>query len=551
MRVQFFTVLIAFLQILTLDAQSPSISINARFEPVEASLYKEIRYIIDITNGFPRGFSPPSVPGLRKRGESIYQSSTMINGISTQKVSFIFSYIPEQTGTIEMPKYDIEINGERYPVMPAKVKILNDSNAVVHQRKQGVTIDAAIDSDQAYVGQNIPVTITVRLNEVQLLGAINPKILNDTFLLSPLSKQPKVQLNGDYETYSWNTFITPLKSGNHQVTFEAFCPIQFIHTVGFFSLAEEELVHVISQPVALEVQSLPEAPVNFCGGIGQFALKNLRLSSDRTLIGEPITLSMDIVGEGNFSRLQPPEIASDERWKVFSPRITSVAQDTKTIEYVIVPQKTGEIAIPDIAFTYFNPQTECFETASIDNAKKIVLVSRSAEAFPNYAETENKTNDKNKPKISPFHILSEDTFHHGTLMPIYFQSWFWILQGCLAVVALLFGIGTWKPRIKEKTPKWNIKKIEKSLIQAARGTDVSIFYSLATQFIRQKLATYSIVTEQRSEQIKQLQKMGVKHLKWFESFLNEADAIAFGQSQVNKKHIDQQLEKLLMFLKQP
>jgi hypothetical protein len=581
MKTRFFTVLVTFLQIVALNARGlnvgvngrgpsigtnsrgPSISINARFEPAEASLHNEVRYVVDITNAFPRSFIPPSVSGLRKRSESLYQSSTMINGVSTQKVTFIFSYVAEQAGVIEIngePHYNIEINGERYPVMPAKVKIVSNPHVVAPRQEQGIVLSVLTNVSEAYVGQNVPITITIQVSEyAQLSGTIKPKSLNDAFLLSPLSRQPKVHPNSAYEIYSWDTFITPLKSGNQQIPFEVSCPIQVIRTMGFFSLEEEELISLVSHPIALEVRSLPDAPTDFCGGIGQFSLRNSRLSSDRALVGEPITLSVDIVGEGNFSRLQPPEIVGNELWKTFAPKATFVAQDdynfkgTKTVEYVIIPQKTGEIALPNITLTYFNPKTKRFETSTIDNSKRTVLVSRSAETFANDTDrTENKSHGKNNSENmgSTFHILSKDTPHHGTLLPIYFRSWFWILQGGLALVALLFLVKTRTSPRKVKTPKWDIKKIEKSLVQAANGEDVTQFYKLATQFINQKLATYSISAKQRSEQIRQLQEKDIKHLKWLESFLNETDAIAFGQSQVDKKHVGQQLEKLLMFLKQ-
>ncbi|MDR2372012.1 MAG: BatD family protein [Puniceicoccales bacterium] len=560
MKTRFFTVLVAFLQIVALNARGPSVSINARFEPTEVPLYNEVRYVVEITNAFPRSFIPPFVSGLCKRSESLYQSSTMVNGVSTQKVTFIFSYVAEQTGVIEMPRYNIEINGEHYPVMPAKVKIVSNPNAVASRQEQGIALSVQTNSSEAYVGQNVPITINIQVSEyARLSGTIKPKSSNDAFLLSPLSKQPKVHSNSAYEIYSWNTSITPLKSGNQQISFEISCPIQVIRTMVFFSLAEEELISLVSHPIALEVHPLPDAPTGFCGGIGQFSLRNSRLSSDRALVGEPITLSVDIVGEGNFPRLQPPEIVGDELWKTFPPKATFVAQDdynfkgTKTVEYVIIPQKTGEVALPDITLTYFNPKTKRFETSTIDNSKRTVLVSRSAETFANNTDgTEKKTHGKNHSENtgSTLHIFSKDTPHHGTLLPIYFQSWFWILQGCLALAALLFLVKTRTSPRKEKTPKWNIKRIEKSLIQAANGEDLTQFYKLAIQFINQKLATYSISIKQRSEQIRRLQEKDVKHLKWLESFLNEADAIAFGQSQVDKKYVGQQLEKLLMFLKQ-
>jgi hypothetical protein len=561
MKMHFFTVVVALLQISILNAGTSGISVNARFEPTEANLYQEIRYIVDITRAFPHDFSPPNIPGLRRRSESVYQSSTMVNGISSQKVSFVFSFIPEKTGIIEMPEYTIEADGDRYPVMPAKVKILENPNVVSQQKNQEILLDVSMDQRRAYVGQNIPVKISVYLNKnVQLLNPISPQNLNDAFLLSSFSKQPVVTSDRGYEVYSWDATAVPLKSGNHQFTLVATCPIQFLRSIGFFSIAEQESVQLNSVPIAVEVLPLPNPPADFHGGVGQFSFNNLRLSSDRALVGEPITLSVDIVGTGNFTRLQPPKIANNEQWKCFSPKATFIAngdcdfRGTKTIDYVIVPQKTGEIAVPDITLTYFNPETGRFENSTIDNSQKIVLVSRSSDAFSDDAgetasgnEVDRNNKSKNRSAIHPF---SKDTHCYTTLTLLYGRRWFWILQGCLAIIALLFLIKTCAASAGVKKLKWNIKAVEKRLTQAANIGNVEQFYSLSKQFIAQKLMIYSIFTKQRSEQIKQLRELGIKHLGWLESFFNEVDAIAFGRSQVDRKHIDQQLEKLLMFLRQ-
>jgi hypothetical protein len=100
----------------------------------------------------------------------------MINSVSTQKVTFIFSYVAEQTGVIEMPRYNIEINGEHYPVRPAKVKIVSNSNTVTPRQEQGIALSVMTNVSEAYVGQNVPITIVVQPSEyAQLSGAIKPK----------------------------------------------------------------------------------------------------------------------------------------------------------------------------------------------------------------------------------------------------------------------------------------------------------------------------------------------------------------------------------------
>ncbi|MDR2807103.1 MAG: BatD family protein [Puniceicoccales bacterium] len=574
MKMRLFSVFVAFLQIAILSAKAPDIDISARFEPDEVDSNSEVRYIVNVANAFPDSFHPPVPNGLHLRNKGVYQSSSIVNGVGTHQVSFVFSYVPQKTGTFEIPAYEIKINGKNYIVPSTKVKVADNlrkssprQNSSAQKKKdQVISLNVSLSRHKAYVGQNIPVTITIKCDHrIQLIHPVKMEILGDAFLRAPLPERPKSRKHGQYEIYTWNTFITPLKSGTHEISFQAFCSIQILHRMSFLSFAEEEPIDLISEPVAVEVFPLPEAPTNFCGSVGQFTLKNPCLSSDRVLLGEPVTLTIDVEGQGNFARLQPPEIANSthsESWKVFPPKSTFIAYDDynfkgkKTIEYVLIPQKTGEIVLPDIVLTYFNPETERFETSTLDNSKKIVLVSRSAEAFSNdtrHTPPETKANHISKSDVAhgETHILSKDTRHGQTLMPISRQRWFWILQGCFAAIALFFFFKIKSPSTKKKTPKWNMKNIQKCLSSAINKGEIMQFYKIAFEAIDQKLALHNISLEQsRAEQIEQLQSRGLKHLQWLEAFLNEGDAIAFGQRRVDTDHLQQQLKTLLLFLQQ-
>jgi hypothetical protein len=562
MKTRFFTVWVAFLQIFVLNAFSASISINARFSPNEVGINDEVRYIVEITNAVPQSLQIPTVPGLRQRGESVFQSSTSVNGAITEKTSFIFSFLPEKAGVIEMPEYGIEIDGEEYPVMPAKVKIVSDPHAAPRQQNQEISLNVELNQSQAYVGQSIPAIVSIKINkQIQLQNPVKIQIASDAFLQSSFSKQPKLKSSRGYEIYSWNTFITPLKNGQQEVIFRGTFPVQVTRNMGFFSFAEQETVNLSSQPVALKILPLPKAPADFSGGIGEFRLKNVRLSSDRALLGEPVTLSVDIEGKGNFARLQAPQIPSDESWKIFPPKATFLAQDeygvqgVKTLEYPIVPQKTGEIPVPDIALTFFNPQTGKYETASIDNSQKTVLVSRSGETFSNYsAESTDESSAVDTPKVnnhpSAIHILANDTRPIKTLEPFYMQAWFWIMQACFTVIAALIALKTQTLSAVPTEIKWNMKKVKALLVQAVENKSAEKFYKAASEAIAQKLAACHVTGETRAEQIEQLRERNMKHLKWLETFLNEADAIAFGQGTTDPKYLSLQLEKLIMFLQQ-
>jgi type II secretory pathway component PulF len=158
--------------------------------------------------------------------------------------------------------------------------------------------------------------------------------------------------------------------------------------------------------------------------------------------------------------------------------------------------------------------------------------------------------NKSKDSIGTTHILSKDTQHYATLRPLYYQSWFWILQIILALIALLYFLKIRVPAAEKKMPRWNLKNAQKLLSEIAEGGDVGRFYRTAIEILDQKLSIFGIRGQHHSEQIAQLRARDVKHLKWLESFWAEADAIAFGQSQVDGKHLKHQLEKLMLFLQQ-
>ncbi|MDR0590662.1 MAG: BatD family protein [Puniceicoccales bacterium] len=566
MKTRFFTIWIAFLQIFVANALPSSISINARFSPDKVDINDEVRYVVEITDAFPQSIKIPTVPGLRQRGESVFQSSTSVNGLVTQKTSFIFSFQAEKIGVIEMPEYNIEIDGEEYPVMPAKVKVVSDSNTTPQQQNQEISLEAKLSCSQAYVGQSIPVKLSIRINKlIQLQNPIKIQIANDAFSQSSLSKQPELKSDQGYKIYSWDTFITPLKSGPQEVIFRGTFPVQVARSMGFFAIAEQETVNLSSQPVPLKILPLPKAPADFSGGIGKFVLKNVRLSSDRALLEEPVTLSVAIEGEGNFSRLQAPKIPSygswNGSWKIFLPKTIFLPDDeygfrgVKKIEFVIIPLKTGEVPVPDIALTFFNPQTGQFETVSIDNSQKTVLVSRSAETFSSSsADSSDERSTIDTPKTNnpppPVRILANDTRPVKTLKPFYTQVWFWIMQACFTAIAALFALKTKALSAVPTEIKWNMKKIKALLVQALENKSAEQFYKGASEAIAQKLAALNVTGENRAEQIEQLREKNIKHLKWLESFLNEADAIAFGQGTTDPKYLQLQLERLIMFLQQ-
>jgi hypothetical protein len=130
---------------------------------------------------------------------------------------------------------------------------------------------------------------------------------------------------------------------------------------GFFDAGG--VVERATKPVTVTVLPLPEAP-GFSGAVGQFQTS---ASLDRQVIplGEAATLRFRLQGTGNLKWIeQAPAIAASGA-KIYPPQSKSELRATldgiagaRTWEYVVVPETTGAIEIPAVAFSYFDPRAQ-------------------------------------------------------------------------------------------------------------------------------------------------------------------------------------------------
>ncbi len=128
---------------------------------------------------------------------------------------------------------------------------------------------------------------------------------------------------------------------------------------GFFDTGGS--VERATRPVTITVEPLPDAP-GFSGAVGRFKA-TASLDRDLVPLGEAATLKFVVDGTGNLKWVERgPEIALAGA-KVFPPQAKSSLSATasgiagsRTWEYVVVPETSGTLEIPPLAFSYFDPK---------------------------------------------------------------------------------------------------------------------------------------------------------------------------------------------------
>jgi hypothetical protein len=128
---------------------------------------------------------------------------------------------------------------------------------------------------------------------------------------------------------------------------------------GFFDAGGS--VERATKPVTVAVQPLPEAP-GFSGAVGRFTSS---ASVDREVVplGEAVTLRFRVAGAGNLKWIDRGPEVTVAGARVYPPQQKTELRTTeegvsgsRTWEFVVVPQTTGDVQIPSLPFSYFDPQ---------------------------------------------------------------------------------------------------------------------------------------------------------------------------------------------------
>ena len=93
------------------------------------------------------------------------------------------------------------------------------------------------------------------------------------------------------------------------------------------------------------------------------------LLSKKLKTNEALTLRITLQGQGNLKLAKAPEVKFPDTFEVYDPKESyeqkvgaNNVQGHKVIDYYAIPKRVGIVTIPAVSFSYFNPQTQRYET---------------------------------------------------------------------------------------------------------------------------------------------------------------------------------------------
>ncbi|MFO7746164.1 MAG: BatD family protein [Psychroflexus sp.] len=392
----------------TAEASRSTLGINERLK---------VEFTVD-ANG--DNFLPPSFEGLKKiGGPNQSYSQQYINGKSSFQKSYTYFFQPERRGTITIGQAEITVDGQVYKTSPIKVEVTaavdtpNQSKAVA-EAGSGIHLIAEVSKPKPYLNEGI--YVVYKLFFSQSVNIRNWRPLDDPKFEGFWSQNINIdQLEvkeGEFGGQPFRyvelrkTVLYPQKTGELKIE-----PLSLAVSVevptdrrDFFGRRMYDVVekNFSANTRTVDVKPLPEEgkPAGFSGAVGEFDFK-LKANKKELDAQTSLELTSEVSGRGNLKLFNLPKIQTPSSFEVYEPernenvRTSSLGMRGSISEkYTVIPEFKGEYVIQPTSFSYFNPNSESYETLQ---SSPITIQVNSGPERPKETQVASE-NDSNRPQ---------------------------------------------------------------------------------------------------------------------------------------------------------
>ena len=397
-------------------------------------------------------------------------------------------------------------------------------------------------SGNHFTGEMVPVIIKAYFSEQYRFSLIEherPVLRGDGVVMSPLPEKPdqtRESLDGSqYNVISWKTALSGVKTGKHPLSFTLNSSLliarqrRSLSPFGGSSLFDDSLfnnflggyqrkpITLTSGELSFNVIPIPSEnqPADFSGAIGDFTMQ-VKVTPVEVEIGEPLTLTIDISGKGNFDRVNTPSFPKSPQWKTYAPTADFTKQGnifsgTKKFEQAVIAKTDTVRNIPSLSFSFFNPHKRKFITINsgeipieVKHSNQPVPVQKQpVVSVPQHQQQIKTATSPPVAKISglaPIH-LKTGSFHQK-IVPLFQKSWFIALSLLcfLVLIALIFlrirlsNISK-NPEIREKQLALQLLTKDLHSVEQAEASGDSLAFLMACRTTIQNMLGFIWQTE--------------------------------------------------------
>ncbi len=307
------------------------------------------------------------------------QNISFVNGRMSSSVSYNYNLMPKGVGKFTIPPFSVTLDGKTVQSEPIEIEVVAagapPQAAPKPAGKSGAPIafvKLLVNRSRVYLNEQVILRFRF-YHRVNLLANPEyhpPELTGFVYEDLPPPKNFTESVNGvGYHVTEIKTALFPAKTGKIVILpatlkiavqdMSQVNPEDFFNS--FFGGGAKEY-GLKTDPLEMEVLSLPGEgkPQGFTGGVGTFGL-SASLDKVKTAVGEPITLSVSITGEGNIKSLGDPIFPEFQGFRKYDTASSlnidkshETVQGSKVYKIVLVPQSSGRQVIAPVIFNYFN-----------------------------------------------------------------------------------------------------------------------------------------------------------------------------------------------------
>ncbi len=303
------------------------------------------------------------------------QRQFSLPGGTRRFVSRDYVIIARRPGRYRIPPIGVEVEGRRYRTRPLVLTVEPAAATTAPEdAEQGVALRAWLDTDTAYVGQQVTYhaealfgsEVRLRLRRAPEYEAPSPS----GFWIQELSRSPvgstRVLGSDIYEVQTFQRALFPITTGRLTIP-----PARLTFDVRRGLLSAPESRELLTDTLGLLVRPVPERgrPEGYAGAVGRYTVRAW-LQPDTVSAGDAVVLAVEVDGTGNVKALPRPELPDLDGVEVFPPsedasvRVTGgVVGGSKRFEWVLVPGEAGRLEVPVLRYPYFDPERRRYDVA--------------------------------------------------------------------------------------------------------------------------------------------------------------------------------------------
>jgi hypothetical protein len=517
--------------------------VYATIQPAQITLGESARFTItNLGDGAPP-ITMPVVSGLQFEIIGRTRQIEIINGTTLPSTSIVVRVTPQMAGIFSIPGVTpksqplvLQVNalpgsagapqlsGSQAPRPPPILSGASIPKGVHLSEDGSAYVKLSAPRREVFVGESIPVEIELGMRSgfVTSLNGL-PKLAGDDFTLNYVSHQPErseKMIDGQaFVLLTWRSVLSVVKPGSFPLSAEVPLTVK-IRTrprresalddqfgdpfwQNLFGASVPKDINVQSPAQELKVLALPAEgrPADFHGAIGTFAIES-DVTPAKADVGDPLTLTMRVVGSGNFDRVDSTMLDHLEHWKTYPPKSTFNTNDPlkhkgeKVFEQPLIASEPGAQTVPPLSFSYFDPSTKRYETAHSAPLRVTIspsLADSTLTAQQVAASGASAAANKAAEGLKPDHGAAEAKV--SSLIPPYLQPRFLAIPSLLAMVIA----GGWVAVRRRGNPtgrasarnRFVAKRNQRVLTQmeaAARAGNAAVFFNAARDALQQTLA---------------------------------------------------------------